>query len=170
VNPRGAVPPRRWQSAIAIIATLSLFFALIAGWALRHALAAAPLPQPAAASQGISDGISDVGANAGHLQLRQIQLHARSNPTSRVAHFSSLRSSTGSSPTNHKPLKGAWMTRDRPQTWAPLAPHWAWTPWVVSLATWGAAAGAQPADVHSGAPAAALGDHDVLTQLCVVRR
>jgi hypothetical protein len=147
VNVRGAGQPRRWQSAIAIVAGLSLFAAVIAGWAERSQLAVAALLQPAASSQATLD----VGVNVG-----QVQFGDGSRPTSHL--------DRGSSPTNQQPYKrGVWMTRDRPPTWAHSAPQLVRSPWPVSLV----ASGFQPGHVHSGAP---LADQDILTQLCVARR
>lgn len=48
---RGAARRRRWRSAIAIAAAFSLFVAVIGGSALRHPVAAAALPEPAAWTQ-----------------------------------------------------------------------------------------------------------------------
>ncbi|OBH03432.1 hypothetical protein A5696_08225 [Mycobacterium sp. E2699] len=59
---RGTREARRWRSAIAIVATLGVFVALVAGSALRPQFAAAAPPEPAAWSQAIPDA----GAHASH--------------------------------------------------------------------------------------------------------
>ncbi len=59
---RGGGITRRWRSAIAVVAALSAFVALVAGSALRPPSAAAALPEPAAWSQTTPDA----GAHASH--------------------------------------------------------------------------------------------------------
>lgn len=152
VNFWGTAKPRRWQSAIAIVAALSLFAAVTAGWALRSGLAAAAVLQPAAWSQGNSD----IGVDVGHLQFAH-----DSQPTNHLDH--------GSSPTRQKPFRNAWMTRDRPPTRTGSAPQSVWSPLPVSSTRW-APLGFQLGEARSRAPAAALADQDILTRLCVARR
>ena len=154
VNVWGASTTRRWQSAMAIVAGLSLFAAVTTGWAARGSLlAGAALPQSAALSQETLH----VGVNAGHVRVdHQSQL------ISHVAYgFSS-----GSSQTPQKPTKNAWMTRDRPPTWARLSPQSLRSPLPASFA----ALGFQPGRAQSRAPAAVCADQDILTELCVARR
>ncbi len=52
----------RWRSAIAVVAALGAFVALVAGSSLRPPSAAAALPEPTAWSQGTPDA----GAHASH--------------------------------------------------------------------------------------------------------
>src|SRR6202453_4350866 len=70
-----------------------------------------------------------------------------------------------------KPTKNAWMTHDRPPTWAHVAPQLAWSPWPVILPPWETAWAPPPGSQSgSGAPAAVIAGRDILTQLCVARR
>jgi hypothetical protein len=139
VNFLGAGKTRRWQSAIAIFAGLSLFAAVFGCWALQGGLAAATQPQPPVSSQGFLDVGIDVG-----------QTH----------------SDHGSSPTNEKkPFKSPGIKRDRPPTRVRLARQLVWSPWPVALTT----LGFQSDDAGSAVPAAAFANRDVLTQLCVAR-
>jgi hypothetical protein len=151
VDPQSTGTTRRWQLTIAIVAVLSLFSAVIAGWAERSQVVVASPLQWAASSQATPD----VGVNVG-----QVQIADGSQPASHLDH----RSSSGASPINQKPFKsGVWMTRDRPPTEARLAPQLVRSPWPVSFV----ALGFQPGNVCS---AAAHCDQDILTQLCVARR
>jgi len=135
---------RRWQSAIAIVAALSLFAAVITGWASRGStVAGLAVPQTAALSQG-----AHVGVNVGRAQLGD-----RSQSTSNLGH--------DSSPTHQKPTKNAWMTRDRPPSWTRLEPQSVRSPLPASFAD----LGIQLRDAHSSAPAAVAADRDILTQL-----
>jgi hypothetical protein len=152
----GAGSTQRWQLATAIVASLSVFVALIAGSALRPKFAAAALPEPAAWSQGTLG----VGAHAGS-DVGQVHLHAGSQMASHFCHASL----SGSVPANKKPFRSMWMTRGRPSTWARLSPNSDWSLLPASFATVEFAA----AGGHFGAPVAAPGDHDILTQFCVAR-
>jgi hypothetical protein len=158
VNLRSASKSRRWQLAIAVVAALSMFVAVTTGWALRSAHGIAAPPEPAAWSHAT--------LNVG-LHVDRAQFAVSSQPTSHGV----LRSSQGSSPTHHKPTKNAWMTHDRPPTWAHVAPQLAWSPWPVTLPPWETAwAPAPGSQSGSGAPAAVIAGRDILTQLCVARR
>lgn len=152
VNPGGAAKTRRWHSAVALVAGISLFVALITGSALRPQLAATALPEPASWSQGAPD----VGAHADQ------PLHGRSPTVSHLAHHTSW----GAAPTNKKPFRSMWMTKARPSTWTRLSPQSVRS----SLPDSVAALKFQP----RGAPypgAADIGaDRDILTRLCVARR
>jgi hypothetical protein len=130
--------------AVALVAALGVFTAVVTGWAARgSSVAGAALPQPATVSQGAHAGpaqSAERAAAAGH----------------------SLRSD---SPTNQKFTKNAWMTRERPPTWPRLAPEAVWSPLPASLV----ASGVPPGNAHSGTPAPAEVDRDLLTHLCVAR-
>ena len=164
MNFRDAGKSQRWQPAIAIAAALSLFVALIAGSALRPRFSAAALPEPAAWSHGTPD-------------VGQVQIHAGSQPASQLGRGSlsgsSWAYSQGVSPTNKKPFHSMWMTHDRPPTWARLTRQSVWAPLPM---VWSlrpiilAALDLRPGDAHRSASSAALGDHDILTELCVARR
>jgi len=143
-----------------MMAALSLFVALIAGSALRPKFAAAALPEPAAWSQGTLD----VGASA-----RRVQLRADFQAMSHLDQAFS-RGFAPMNKTNKKPFHSMWMTRERPSTWTRLSPRLLWSWLSASFAPWGPALGFQPGGAHTGAPAGALADQDILTQLCVVRR
>ncbi len=158
MNLRSAGKSRRWQLAIAVVAALSMFTAVTTGWALRSAHGIAAPPQPAAWSHATPS----VG-----LHVHRARFAVGSQPMSHGV----LRFSQGSSPTNHKPTKNAWMTRDRPPTWARVAPQLVWSPWSVTLSLWETAwAPTLGSRSGSGAPAAAIAGQDILTQLCVTRR
>lgn len=158
VNLQNASGRWRWQLAIAVVAALSIFTAVTTGWALRAAGGTAAPPQPAAWSHA--------SPNAG-LHVHRARFAVDTQPTSHGV----LRFSQGSSPTDHKPTKNAWMTRDRPSTWARVAPQLVWSPWPVTLSpwetAWPAALGSQSGCAE---PAATLAGQDILTQFCVARR
>jgi hypothetical protein len=141
---------RRWQSTIAIVAGLSLFYAVIAGWAERsQVVAAAPLHWVASAQAN-----PDVGVNLGQLQTAD-----GSQPAGHLDHHSS-----GVLPPHQKRFKsGVWMTRDRPPTGARSSPPSDRSLWSVGFSV----LGFQPGSVHS---VAFLGDRDILNQICVARR
>ncbi len=132
---------RRWRPAIAIVAALGAFVALVAGSALRSQFAAAALPEPAAWSAGIPLA----GAHAGQGQLR---------------------TPGPAAPTGKKPFHSTWMTKDRPPTPSRLAPPSVGSPLPVSFA----ALGFQPCGAQPRAPATVAADPDILTRLCVARR
>jgi hypothetical protein len=143
---------------MAVVAALSMFVAVTTGWALRSAHGIVAPPEPAAWSHPT--------LNVG-LHVDRVQFAVGSQTTS----YGVLRSSHDFSPTNHKPTKNAWMTHDRPPTWAQVAPQLAWSPWPVSLSPWETAWAPTPGTRSgSGAPAAVIAGRDILTQLCVTRR
>ncbi|OBG97071.1 hypothetical protein A5697_19750 [Mycobacterium sp. E3251] len=72
----------------------------------------------------------------------------------------------GSSPTHHKTTKTAWMTRDRPPTWARSSPPSIGSPLPTSFA----AAVFRLPRAPSRAPGAVPTDRNLLTLLCVARR
>ena len=150
---RGAGKTRRWRSAIAIVAALSLFGAVTTGWAARGSVfATAALPQPAA----LSHGTPTAGVDFGYLQPDD-----HSQPTSLFA-----RSATSGNSTHQKPTKNTWMTRDRPSTWTPLWPQTVRSRLTASFAM----SGCPPGTARVVAPPSAPADRDILTQLCVARR
>jgi len=144
--------------AVAVVAALGIFTAVTTGWALRSADGNAAPPQPAA--------WSNATLNTG-LHVQRAQFAVDTQPPSHGV----LRFSQGSSPTDHKTTKNAWMTRDRPSNWAHVEPQLAWSPWPVGLSpwetAWPAALGSQSVCAQ---PAAAIAGQDILTQLCVARR
>jgi hypothetical protein len=154
VDLRNAGRTRRWQLTIAIVAALSLFVALVAGSSLRPQFSAAALPEPAAWTHGTQ------GVQA---HPSRVQLHAVAQAIRHPEHASSA----GSTPTNKKPFRNMWMTKDRPTIWTPLSPH---SGWFALPASFGASE-FQPGGAHRAASASAAApvDRDILTQLCVVR-
>lgn len=150
VNLQNAGRTRRGQSAIAIVAALSLFVALIAGSSLRPQLAAAALPEPAVWTHG-TEGV--------HAHASQVQLHGAAQPISRLGQGFSPGS------TNKKPFHSMWMTRDRPTGWADLSPRSGWLALPASFA----ASEFQSGGAHWAASAAAPVDRDILTRLGVLR-
>lgn len=131
---------RGWPSAIAIVAALGVFIALVAGSALRPQYAAASLPEPAA----WSSGGPVVGAHADQGQLRI------SGPAA---------------PADKKPFVTTWMTKDRPPTPGRLSPPSVGSPLPVSFTALGFQPHARPR-----APAAVAAYPDILTRFCVARR
>ncbi len=158
VNLRSASKSRGWQLAIVVVVALSIFTAVTTGWALRSAHGIAAPPEPAAWSHATP--------NVG-LHVYRAQFAIGSQPASHNV----LRFPQGSSPTNHKATKNAWMTRDRLPIWARVAPQLIWSPWPVPLSPWETAwAPTLGSQSGSGAPAAAIAGQDILTLLCVARR
>jgi hypothetical protein len=150
------VNPRRWRAAIAVVAALSLFTAVLGCWSLQSRLAAAAAQRPAASAQGTLDSC-------------QVKFDAGSQRSTHVGHGPSC----GAGLTKHTAFKSAGMKRDRPPSWARLSPQsvWAqlpiaWSLRPITLAT----LGFHPDDTHSGVPVAALAVPDILTQFCVDRR
>ena len=138
---RGALQTRRWRLAVALVAALGVFTAVVTGWAARGSTAAGvALPPPATAS------------HAAHVE--RADQHAAP-----AANFRSA------APLDQKFTKNAWMTRERPPTWPRLAPDAVWSPVPASLAT----SGVPPGDPHPGTATPALVDRDLLTHLCVAR-
>jgi hypothetical protein len=156
VNHQGAGETRRWQSAIAVVAALSVFVALVAGSALRQKFAAAALPEPAAWSQTTPDA----GAHADLMAL-----HGRSSVIGQPA-VAGPRAFAPANKTNTKPFHSTWMTKERPVTWNRLSAQSVLFAVPPSLHPLGFA----PAGAQSRAPTAVRGDRDILTQLCVARR
>jgi hypothetical protein len=158
VNLRDAGGRSRWQLAIAVVAALSLFVALIAGSSLRPKFAAAALPEPAAWTHA-TPGV--------HAHASQMQLHSVAQPNSHLDQ--ALSPST--TPPQQKPFHSMWMTRDRPSAWVRTAPQLAWSPWSVSPSPWESAwAVALGSQSGCAQPAAVIAGQDILTQLCVLRR
>ncbi|OBG32525.1 hypothetical protein [Mycobacterium sp. E3198] len=135
----GATP--RWRSAIAVVAALGAFAALVAGSSLRPQFAAAALPEPAT----WSSVVPVVGAQAGHGQPRASRPWA---------------------PTGKKPFHSTWMTKDRPPTPGRVSPPSVGSPLPVSFT----ALGFQPRGARPRAPAAVRADPDILTRFCIARR
>ncbi|WP_036472283.1 hypothetical protein [Mycobacterium triplex] len=148
MNIRGAGHTRRWQPAIAVVAALGLFASLIAGSSLRSQFSAATLPEPAAWSQAIP--------NSGH---------AQTNSEAAAAIHLQHASSWDVSPAKRKPFHSMWMTHDRPDVWPRLASHSLLSVLPVSFA----GTVFQSREVHTSAPAAECGDHEILALLCVSR-
>ncbi|WP_231986572.1 hypothetical protein [Mycobacterium sp. 852002-40037_SCH5390672] len=149
---RGVGDTRRWQRAIATVAALGVFVALITGSALRSGFAATALPEPAAWSAG------NIGASAGPTPGRP---SASSPPALAIS-----RSAAPANKTNNKPFHSTWATKERPQLWNRLSPQSMLTPASLSFIPIGFA----PGGVQSRAPAAIPSDRDILTQICVARR
>ncbi|ABL04526.1 conserved hypothetical membrane protein [Mycobacterium marinum M] len=139
---RGPNKPTRWQSAIAVVAGLCLFAAVIGCWALRSGVAAATPSHPAATASAAGLSRADID-----------------KPSVR---------STGhqrSSSTGHSPCKSAGLKRDRPPTWSRSAPPQWWLSTPASLTT----AGHPLRALRARAPLAAAAGRAYLNQLCVAR-
>jgi hypothetical protein len=151
VDPRRAGETRRWQPAIAVVAALGLFAALIAGSALRPQFAAAALPEPAAWSHAAPDA----KAPTDHLQI-----HGSQQLTNQVAGCL-----CGAGPVNKKPFHSRWMTQDRPQTWTRWSPQSARSSSTASFAPSVSAPGGAGNRSFAYFP----DGQDLLTRLCVTR-
>ncbi|MGN6337553.1 hypothetical protein [Mycobacterium sp.] len=149
---RGAGDTRRWQQAIAVAAALGVFIALVTGSGLRPDRATVAPPEPAVSSA------ATVGAQAALTPGRPADLRQSAPAVSRP--------SAPANKTNTKPLRSAWMTKERPPTWNRMSAQSVLTPALVSLCPIGFA----PAGAQSRAPAAIASDRDILTQICVARR
>ena len=152
VDLRSAGTTRRWRPTIAIVATLSIFVALIAGSSLRPQLAAAELPEPVAWTHGTQS--AQAQGNRGQLHV----VAAVIGPAARSV-------SPGSAPTDKKPFHSMWMTRDRPAGWTHVAPHSVWLALPASFA----GPEFQPDCADRAASTAPSANRDLLTQLCVDR-
>lgn len=155
MNGRGAKSFRRWQPAIAIVAALSLFVSLVAGYALRSQFSAASLPEPAAWLHATPNADGHVahqphGANATAAGLG----------TAHVQH-----ASRGASPKNKKPFHSTWMTHGRPDTWPRMHTALLWPALPFSFAdnTF------HPDDGDLGPPGIGHRDQDILTLICIAR-
>ncbi|ORV54008.1 hypothetical protein AWC03_18935 [Mycobacterium europaeum] len=146
----GACRVSRWPSAIAITAAICLFGAVTAGWSSGGtAVAGVGVPQASA----LSTQTVHAGADAA-----PVQAHGASAVAPRF--------SSGSAPTHHnKFTKRAWMTRDRPPTWARLIPPSIGPPLPDSFA----AAAFWAPGTPSRDPGAVPPDRDLLTRLCIAR-
>ncbi len=131
--------------AIAIVAALSVFVALIAGSSLRPQLSAAALPEPAAWTHADPD----VQPYAGPVEL----------------HVAAHAFSPASAPTDKKPFHSMWMTRDRPAQATHLSLQ---SGWFALPASFGASE-LPTLGVRRAASAPPPPNRDVLTRLCVVR-
>ncbi|ORB00643.1 hypothetical protein BST30_22455 [Mycobacterium mantenii] len=151
---RGVGGTRRWQPAIAVVAALGIFVALIVGSASRPILAAAAPPEPAAWTAGTAD----IGAHAGPMPGRP---SAVSQPSPAAS-----PSLVPANKTNQKPFRHAWSTKERPLTWNRLSPHSVLAPVPSSFSPPGCA----PGGAQSRAPTAVIADRDILARLCVARR
>jgi len=138
---------RRWQPAVAIIAALSVFIALVAGSSLRPQFSAAQLPEPAAWSHNTAD----VGAPAAHHSAHAVaEIHS--------PHSTPLK----------KPFHSMWMTHDRPASWTRMAPQSPWPATPISVTV----SGFQPRGTQCDAranPHQGQDLEDILTLLCVAR-
>jgi hypothetical protein len=126
-----------------------LFASLIAGSALRPEFSAATLPEPAAWS---------------HTTPNPAHSHADSESPATI-HLQHA-GSWDASPANKKPFHSMWMTHDRPDVWTRSPSHPLRSMLPVSFAS----TVFQSADIHTGTPAAACGDREILALLCVARR
>jgi hypothetical protein len=140
---------RRWQLTIMIVAALSVFIALVAGSSLRPPLGAAALPEPAAWTHPTDA----VGTPAG-----EVQRHGFAQSVSHQGQGFSK----GSTPTDKKPFRNTWMTKDRPTSWTHWSPQSGFSVLPASFAS-------HPDGHACPASAAAPDIRDILTQLCVVR-
>lgn len=147
---RGVGETRRWQSAIAVVAALAAFTALITGSSLRSTFSAAALPEPAAWSAG-------VGASA---ELTHGRPAVRNQSAVAASRFGAPANKT-----NKKPFGGAWTTKERPPTWNRTSAQSVLTTAPLSFTPIGFA----PTGAPSRAPAAIPSDRDILTQICVAR-
>jgi len=143
----GAGMSRRWRLAIAVLAALSVFVALVAGSSLRPQFSATNLPEPAAWAHVTHDA-------RGHLGQRQ-------NIAVGQSHGGPERGLvSGAVPTNNKTFLSMWMPRAMPANWTAVSPHSDWSPLPSSFDTPGRA-GLTIAIVPVS--------RDTATLLCIVR-
>jgi hypothetical protein len=138
---RGARP------AIAVVAALGLFVALIGGFALRPQYAAAQLPEPS------------VWTHAGH----GVQAHVSHVPQAVTGQ--ARETGHASAPATKKPFHSMWMTRDLPTTSTDVSPQVPRLALPVSFTASESLLGR----TRWGESAAAPVNRDISTQLCVVR-
>jgi hypothetical protein len=96
---RGADQTRGWRGAVAAVAVLAFFAAVVVGWSsCGTAVAGLALPQAATSSH---EGGERAAAPSQHFR--------------------------SDSPVDHPSVKNAWMTRERPPSWPRLAPVAVWS-------------------------------------------
>jgi len=137
---------RRRPTAVAIVAALSVFVALVAGSAFRPQFSAAALPEPAA----WSDGAADLAAPD------FVALHS----TAPVAQTHSLH--TGPL---RKPFHSMWMTRERPTSWTRAIPRSPSPPAPASFT----AVDVRPLGAQHPTFTKPIAGQDILAMLCVAR-
>ncbi|BBY03936.1 hypothetical protein MSEO_44350 [Mycobacterium seoulense] len=142
----------RWRSAIAIIAALSVFVALVAGSSLRPRLAASTLPEPAAWTHVTHHLPAHVGQRPDIAAAR-----SHSQPGHRLG--------TGVAPTKNKTFLSMWMPRAVPTNWTALSPHSDWLALPASFAAPASAPGAAAGAASAATPA----NRDTPTLLCILR-
>lgn len=140
---------RRWRWAIAIVAALSAFVALVAGSSLRPQFSAADLPEP----PGWSHVTHHVRA---HLGENQNAVVGQSNGD--LEHGLA----TGAVPANSKTFLSMWMPRAVPTKWSVVSPHWDWFALPTSFVA--PAAGGAGADFPAGPV-----NRDTSALLCIIR-
>lgn len=148
---RGAGMARRWRLAIAMIAALSAFVALVAGSSLRPQFAAAALPEPAAWTHATHDAPAHAGQ--------------RQHSAAAYSHGHQVHGFvTRSLPTNNKTFLSMWMPRAVPTNWTAVSPHSDWWALPASFASACPLGGTAEA-----ASAATRANGDTSTLLCIVR-
>jgi hypothetical protein len=143
---------RRREHAAAVVCSLSLFVALVAGSALRPHYTTNALPEPGPWTHAVQ-----------HVQhdFKEVQ------PVSAAGSLIALkaRGSSRPVPIARKPFRYVWMTHDLPSNWVPLSPLSGWLALPKSFVS----AQFQP----RGAPCAAFaGDSDnrhTSTLFCIIR-
>lgn len=143
---------RRWRLAIAVVAALSVFVALVTGSSLRPQFAAAALPEPAAWTHVIDAGPVHAGQHR-----PGVAAQSHSKPEHDVL--------TGAWPMNNKMFLSMWMPRAMPTNWPAVSPHSDWAVVPASLAPSASA----PVRPDRAAYAAAPRTRDHSTLLCIVR-
>jgi len=143
---------RRREHAAAVVCSLSLFVALVAGSALHPHYSTNALPEPAAWTHAVE-----------HVQhdFKEVQ------PVSAARSLIALeaRGSSRPVPVARKPFRYVWMTHDLPSDWVPLSPRSDWSALPKSFVS----AQFQP---RGPACAAFAGDSDnrhTSTLFCIIR-
>lgn len=142
--------PRRWRLAIAIVASLSAFVALVAGSSLRPQFSAADLPEPA----GWNHVIHYARAHPGQRENAAVG-QSHSEPEHGLA--------TGAAPAKSKTFLSMWMPRAVPTKWTTVSPHWDRLALPASFVAPGPG-GATPAHFPAGPV-----NRDTSTLLCIIR-
>lgn len=129
-----------------------MFIALATGSALRQSFAPETPPAPAAwSAQAVTVHTAPMPGPPAVLDKAASTVSLPSTPPNK---------------TNNKPIRRAWVTKERPLSWNRLSAHSVLTPAPLSFTP----IGSTPGGARSRAPAAMASDRDILTEICVTRR
>lgn len=144
VNQCCTAKSRGWHHAAAAAGALSLFVALVAGWALRPHYNTALLPEPVAWTHVTQD-------------------HPASGP--QAVSSRQTASSPHSLPATRKPFRNVWMTRELPLDWISVSTQRDWSELPPSFL----AQGHQPTGPQRASPATTSISRHTTILFCVNR-